>query len=927
MNQKLPSSRWRVELSEALARPFFRNFLERLAKATLGILLLAPVTVGQCQAAAFQDLGFESPVFVPVSSQFQGSVDPASALPGWTVFWGTNTATFVVYDNEALDSASISILDTNRPYGFQALTQTIQGRYTLLLQGGFSLTSYPARQSVSIAQTATIDPSAKTMLFSMNGNNFAVSVAGQTITPFWIASFTNYTRYAVDVSAFSGQTVEIRFTAFPLPPPGLAINNVYLDAISFSSSALSAPPSIVVPPASQSPNLGATVDLTVSATGAPPPAYQWQFNGANILTGDQSPTLELANIQDSQSGAYAVVVTNIYGAVTSSPAILTVQDPFIVNQPQNQSPSAGQAAGFIVSASGTPPLSYQWLKNSVPLSDSGKIFGSRTANLILNNVLGGDAGGFAVIVSNAHGSVTSLVATLAVLDPIISFQPTNTAVSVAGTAMFSVIPGGTPPFTYQWFDSGGRLTDGGNISGSQSASLKIANILASGADAYWVVVSNSYGSAKSQVVSASLNVPGYTVLHSFGIPGGNPYAGNPNAHLVLAGSTLYGTAESAVYRINTDGTEFTTITSQIEGGNGGLLLSDGTLYGLTDSGFNEGDPDFGKAYKVDTNGNGFAVLKTFNGGNDGALPSGAPVLSGTTLYGTTSDRGSSGLGTLFKVNTDGGDFSTLLAFADAAGSPGGIAAISGNTFYGTLTYDIVNGIAGALFKVNVDPYDVTLLREFTGNDGREPSCLILSGATLYGTTYYGGTGTPGIGSGTVFKVNTDGTGFALLKSFGGGGDGANPRGDLVLLGNTLYGCTSSGGYSNNGAIFKIDTDGNNYAVLKRFHGIDGSNPNGGLVGSGTILYGTTSQGGPYNNGVVFALSLQTLNHMSLFVIPGGYLVTYVGIPGQTYSLQRAPNVTGPWVTIAAITANLDGIGFVQDTNAPPEAAFYRASYP
>ena len=81
MNQKLPSSRWRVELSEALARPFFRNFLERLAKATLGILLLAPVTVGQCQAAAFQDLGFESPVFVPVSSQFQGSVDPASALP------------------------------------------------------------------------------------------------------------------------------------------------------------------------------------------------------------------------------------------------------------------------------------------------------------------------------------------------------------------------------------------------------------------------------------------------------------------------------------------------------------------------------------------------------------------------------------------------------------------------------------------------------------------------------------------------------------------------------------------------------------------------------------------------------------------------------------------------------------------------------
>jgi uncharacterized repeat protein (TIGR03803 family) len=546
--------------------------------------------------------------------------------------------------------------------------------------------------------------------------------------------------------------------------------------------------------------------------------------------------------------------------------------------------------------------------------------------LLLNNVLGGDAGGYSVIVSNGHGSVTSLVATLTVRDPIISnFQPSDQAVNVGGTAMFSVTPVGTPPFAYQWFDSSGRLADGGNTSGSQSATLTIANVLRT--DKYWVVVSNSYGSATSRIASASLNVPGYTVLHTFGVAGGNPYSGNPNAHLVLSGSTLYGTAESAVYRINTDGTGFTTITSQIEGGNGGLVLSDGTLYGLTDSGYNEANPDYGKAYKVDPNGNDFAVLNTFNGGNDGALPSGAPVLSGTTLYGTTYTQGSLGYGTLFEVNTDGSGFSTLLAFTNTAGHPGGVMAISGNTLYGTLTYDIVNGIAGKVFKVNADGNNFALLKEFAGNDGREPSSLLLSGATLYGTTYYGGTNTPGIGSGTVFKVNTDGTGFAVLKNFGGGSDGANPAGDLVLLGNTLYGYTSSGGYSNNGAIFKIDTDGNNYAVLKRFQGIDGSNPDAGLVASGTMLYGTTSQGGPNNDGVVFALSLQTPHHMSLSVIPGGYLVTFVGIPGQTYTVQRAPNVTGPWATIASTTANLDGVGFIQDTNPPPGAAFYRTSYP
>jgi uncharacterized repeat protein (TIGR03803 family) len=928
MNPELNVSLWQGERFKTLTRTFFKNSLQRVADASAALLLLALLFLGPLHAAAFQNLGFESPVFVPVPSSYQGSMDPVSALPGWTVFWGTNLAPYVLYDGEFLDSAGISILDTNRPYGFQALTQTIKGRYTLLLQGGFSLSSYPARQYVSIAQTSTINSTDRTMLFDVQGANFAVSVAGQTITPYALASFPNYTQYGVDVSAFSGQTVEIRFTVFPYPPPGLAINNVYLDAISFSSSALSAPPVIVTQPASQSPNWGATVDLTVSATGAPPPAYQWQFNGANILTGGQGATLELTNIQDSQSGVYTVIVTNLYGALTSSPAILTVQDPFIVSQPQNQSPSAGQAAGFFVSAGGTPPLGFQWLKNSTPLSDGGKISGSQTASMILNNVLGGDSGGYSVIISNGHGSVTSLVATLTVQDPIISdFQPSDQAVDVGGTAMFSVTPNGTPPFAYQWFDLSGRLADGGNISGSQSATLKVANVLASAADTYWVVVSNYYGSATSRVASASLNVPGYTVLHTFGAPGGNPYSGNPNAHLVLSGLALYGTAESAVYRISTHGTRFRTITSQIEGGNGGLILSGGILFGFTDSGYNEANPDYGRAYKVDTNGNNFAVLNTFNGGIYGALPSGAPVLSGTTLYGTTWTQGGFGYGTLFRVNTDGSGFTTILAFTNTAGQPGGVMAISGNTLYGTLTYDIVNGIAGKVFKVDADGNNFVLLKEFTGSDGREPSSLLLSGQTLYGTTFYGGTATPGIGSGTVFKVSTNGTGFAVLKNFAGGSDGANPAGDLVLLGSSLYGTTSSGGYSNNGTIFKIDTDGNNYAVLKRFHGIDGSNPDAGLVASGTMLYGTTSQGGPNNDGLLFALSLQAPRHLSLSVLQGCYQVTFIGIPGQTYSVLRAPNVTGPWVTIASSIANLDGVGFIQDTNPPPDAAFYRASYP
>src|SRR6266581_136289 len=88
----------------------------------------------------------------------------------------------------------------------------------------------------------------------------------------------------------------------------------------------------------------------------------------------------------------------------------------------------------------------------------------------------------------------------------------------------------------------------------------------------------------------------------------------------------------------------------------------------------------------------------------------------------------------------------------------------------------------------------------TNRDGAGPSAgLILSGNTLYGTAYEGGSG----GNGTVFKVNTDGTGFTTLHSFAGPDDGANPEAGLILLGNTLYGTAQCGGSSGKGTVFSL----------------------------------------------------------------------------------------------------------------------------
>src|SRR5439155_6208422 len=100
----------------------------------------------------------------------------------------------------------------------------------------------------------------------------------------------------------------------------------------------------------------------------------------------------------------------------------------------------------------------------------------------------------------------------------------------------------------------------------------------------------------------------------------------------------------------------------------------------------------------------------------------------------------------------------------------------------------------------------------------------------------------GGGGGTVFKINTDGNGFAVLKQFAGGNEGAVPVAGLVLNADTLYGTTEAG--SGSGTVFKINTNGTGFAVLKNFtNSADGLNPSASLALSCTNLYGTTYYGG------------------------------------------------------------------------------------
>src|SRR5439155_5644471 len=156
-----------------------------------------------------------------------------------------------------------------------------------------------------------------------------------------------------------------------------------------------------------------------------------------------------------------------------------------------------------------------------------------------------------------------------------------------------------------------------------------------------------------------------------------------------------------------------------------------------------------------------------------------------------------------------------------------------------------------------------LLHSLQGSPSEGAGCLaeLLEGSdgVLYGTTLRDGS----YGDGTVFSLNKDGSNFQTLHHFqGGDADGALPRGGLVEgLDGALYGPTTRGGASNAGCVFKLNKDGSGYAVLHSFgaDADDGRTPWATLTSSRTgVLYGSTYLGGITSGrasyGTVFKIS-------------------------------------------------------------------------
>lgn len=367
----------------------------------------------------------------------------------------------------------------------------------------------------------------------------------------------------------------------------------------------------------------------------------------------------------------------------------------------------------------------------------------------------------------------------------------------------------------------------------------------------------------------------YKVLLSFnGTDGGEPQAG-----LVDAGGTLYGTTYGGgtygggtVFSVSTTGKE--KVLHSFGNGTDGywpeasLINVNGILYGTTARGGGPGCVgSCGTVFSITRDGSE-KVLHHFGIGEDGWWPTASLTNVNGTLYGTTAGGGTygpacgnTGCGTVFRITTAGKE-KVLYDFgegSDAAIPYGGVIAVN-DELYGTTAfgggYD-----SGTVFSLSMTGKEKLLHSFGAGYDGVRPvASLIDVDGTLFGTTSFGGNGPCGDGCGTVFSVSKAGQEKVVLTF--NGTDGAYPLASLIQAGGVLYGTTSGGALINRrcgsagcGTLFSVSPSGDETVLHKFGHGGDGNSPLSALIEVKGTLYGTTARGGAFKRrpGTMFAL--------------------------------------------------------------------------
>lgn len=157
-------------------------------------------------------------------------------------------------------------------------------------------------------------------------------------------------------------------------------------------------PEISLEPFSDTVCLGDSTGFTIEATGTEPLNHQWWKNGM-VLADSTKAHLRLLNVTLADTGVYYCVVSNAVGTVNSNSVNLTVHLPAtLTSAPTDVEICGSDTISFMMNASGTPPLSYQWFKNGDMLA------GATDTIIMIPDAGSADTGWYRSVVSNACGT-------------------------------------------------------------------------------------------------------------------------------------------------------------------------------------------------------------------------------------------------------------------------------------------------------------------------------------------------------------------------------------------------------------------------------------------------------------------------------------------------------------------------------------------
>lgn len=365
------------------------------------------------------------------------------------------------------------------------------GSYTFVVSNAFArVVSTPANLTVNQFVIITLQPAHQAVMIGSNATFIvgAAALGGGSLTYQWFKD-------GAPIPA--AQAAQLKLNRVQFSDAG----SYQARVSSLAGAATSAVARLIVNvgPSLRSPlqdlavPIGGTARFAADVAGTLPLFFKW-FKNDVVITNATNAVLELNIARYADPANFRFIVTNAFGATASGAARLTViLPPEIRIQPASLTSVSGSTAVFFIEALGTPPMSYQWLKNDE------RVTGATNRVLILRDLQPADAGAYRVVVRNEFGNAESAAARLTVGLPVsISLQPASRAVQVGDSVTFSVASEGTSPLSFQWFKNGVALV------GATQATLTVNAVRVPDAGKYAAVVSNAFGQARS--VEAVLSI-------------------------------------------------------------------------------------------------------------------------------------------------------------------------------------------------------------------------------------------------------------------------------------------------------------------------------------------------------------------------------------------------------------------------------------